>query len=115
MADVAQRLERFYPKTRVEIVTEPPAAPDFAINATPCGLNPGDPLSFDPARLPGATLVCDIIMKPKDTRLLQAAQARGLRIHHGHHMLDAQIPMYLEFFGMAFPDERTVIDISSQA
>jgi shikimate dehydrogenase len=113
--DVVQRLNQFYPKTKVQVVAEPPAEVDFAINATPLGLNPGDAMPFDPAELADGTLVCDIIMKPKDTRLLEAAQARGLRVHHGHHMLDAQIPMYLQFLGLPFPDERTVIDIASRA
>jgi shikimate dehydrogenase len=88
---------------------------DLAINATPCGLQSGDPLPFDPAPLGARTIVCDIIMKPRETRLLQAAQARGMRVHHGHHMLDAQIPMYLEFLGIPFPDERAVMEISSRA
>ena len=60
-------------------------------------------------------MVCDIIMKPKETRLLKAAQARGMRVHHGHHMVDAQVPMYLEFFGIPFPDERSIIEMSSHA
>ena len=110
-----ERLNRYYPKIKVEIAKSPPAAVDLAINATPLGLKPGDPMPFDPASLSAGTLVCDIIMKPKDTPLLQAAKARGLRIHYGHHMLDAQIPMYLEFLGIPYPDERTVIEISSRA
>jgi shikimate dehydrogenase len=114
-ATMLERLNRFYPKVPVEIVTAPPAPVDYAINATPAGLKPGDPLPFDPARLPQGTMVCDIIMKPRETRLLQAAQARGMRVQHGQHMMDAQVPMYLEFLGIAFPDERTVIDISSHA
>ena len=114
-ADMEKRLRRYYPKTEIEIVAKPAAAVDFAINATPCGLQRDDPLPFDPGALSPGTLVCDIIMKPKDTALLQAAKARGLRIHHGHHMLDAQIPMYLKFFGIPFPDEQAVIRISSQA
>jgi shikimate dehydrogenase len=114
-ATMLERLNRFYPKVPVEIVTAPPAPVDYAINATPAGLKPGDPLPFDPARLPQDTMVCDIIMKPRETRLLQAAQARGMRVQHGQHMMDAQVPMYLEFLGIAFPDERTVIDISSHA
>ena len=87
----------------------------LAINATPLGLAPGDRLPFDPARLAAETVVCDIVMKPKETALLRAAQKRGLRVQHGHHMLDAQIPMYLGFFGLASPDEDRVIAIASRA
>jgi len=113
-AEVVERLRRYYPKVPVEIVTAPPGAVDYAINATPCGLKPADPMPFDPAQLPQSTMICDIIMKPKETRLLQAAQARGMRVQHGQHMMDAQVPMYLEFLGIAFPDEQTVIDIASR-
>jgi shikimate dehydrogenase len=113
-AAIHARLAHHYPRTPIELVERPPGPVDFAINATPCGLQPSDPMPFDPALLSDRTVVCDIIMKPKETRLLQAAQARGLRVHHGHHMLDAQIPMYLEFLGIPFPDERAVIEISSR-
>lgn len=110
-----ERLKKHYPSVPVEIAEAPPADLDYAVNATPCGLKPGDPLPFDPATLPQATIVCDIIMKPKDTRLLQAARARGMRIQHGSDMMDAQVPMYLEFLGLPFPDEKHVIEIASRA
>jgi shikimate dehydrogenase len=96
-----ERLKRAYPDLAVELADEPPAALDFAVNATPLGLERAQPLPFDPARLPRGTLVCDIVMQPRETALLQAAQARGLRVHHGSHMLDAQVPMYFEFLGIA--------------
>jgi shikimate dehydrogenase len=112
---VVERLQRYYPKMSVEIVTAPPASVDYAINATPVGLKPDDPMPFDPARLPQSTMVCDIIMKPRETRLLQAAQARGMRVQYGQHMMDAQVPMYLEFLAIPFPDEKSVIEICSRA
>ncbi len=114
-AAIHERLARYYPKTPIEVVDGPPGPVDFAINATPCGLQPDDPMPFDPAVLSAETIVCDIIMKPRETRLLQAVQASGMRVHHGHHMLDAQIPMYLEFLGIPFPDARAVMEISSRA
>ncbi len=114
-AGLIERLRRHHPKMAADVVAAPTASLDYAINATPCGLRPEDPMPFDPSLLPARTLVCDIIMKPRETRLLKAAQARGMPIHHGHHMVDAQVPMYLEFFGIPFPDERRVIEISSHA
>jgi shikimate dehydrogenase len=66
-------------------------------------------------RLAPATIVCEIIMKPKETALLAAARQRGIAIHHGHHTLDAQIPMYLNFVGIPVPDERAVIALASVA
>ena len=46
------------------------------------------------------TVVADVIMSPVETPLLQRARAHGRRIHHGRHMLDHQIPLYLEWFGI---------------
>jgi shikimate dehydrogenase len=112
---VVERLARHFPALRAAVGAASPDEVDIAINATPCGLRPGDPLPFDPAALPARALVCDIIMKPRETALLRAAQQRGLRIQHGQHMLDAQIPMYLDFFGIAHPGEADVIALASGA
>jgi shikimate dehydrogenase len=32
--------------------------------------------------------------------LLQRARTHGRRVHHGRHMLDHQIPLYLDWFGI---------------
>lgn len=71
----------------------------IVINASPLGLQPGDPLPIDPASLAAGTLVCDIIMEPAETALLRAARERGLPVHGGRAMLDHQLPAYLAFFG----------------
>jgi shikimate dehydrogenase len=113
-ASLIERLRRHYPKMAADIVSAPPASLDYAINATPCGLRPEDPMPFEPSLLPAKTMVCDIIMKPKETRLLEAARSRGMKVHHGHHMMDTQVPMYLQFFGIPFPDERSVIERCSR-
>ena len=100
-AEIAiDRLLRHYPDVPVAEVATPPKGVHIAINATPLGLRPGDPLSFDPVTLDSAALVADVIMSPVETPLLQRARAHGRRIHHGRHMLDHQIPLYLEWFGI---------------
>jgi len=73
---------------------------DLAVNATALGLNPGDPLAFDPAGLPPGAVVADIIMQPGRTALLRAAEATGHRTHPGEHMLDHQVDLYRAFFGL---------------
>jgi shikimate dehydrogenase len=112
---IMERLKRHYPGVLAEMADEAPAGVDFAVNATPMGMQPDDPMPFDVGRLPRSTMVCDIIMKPKNTKLLQEAQGRGMHVQYGQHMMDAQVPMYLEFLGIPFPDEKTVIAISSAA
>lgn len=71
---------------------------DLAVNATPLGLRPSDPLPFAVADLAPGTLVADLVMEPHETPLLRAAAARGLPIHHGIHMLRCQIGLYCRFF-----------------
>ncbi len=113
-AAVVERLGAHHPGVPVALVAAPPEPVDLAVNATPCGLKADDPLPFDPAALPVEAMVCDIVMKPKETALLRAARALGLRIHHGHHTLDSQIPMYLSFFGFPVADEHAMIALASR-
>ncbi len=80
-----------------------PAGFDVVVNATSLGLEPDDPLPFDPAAADAGTVVAEIVMKPERTRLIDAAAARGLPVHLGRHMLDHQVPLLARFIG-AFDD-----------
>ena len=73
---------------------------DLAVNATPMGLRPEDPLPFDPGALGPGTLVADIIMKPRETALLRAARDAGCAVQYGEPMLAEQLALYEEFFGL---------------
>ena len=75
-----------------------PSDVDLAVNATPLGLRPDDRLPLDVDRLAPATIVADVIMKPRQTRLLRAAAERGCRTHDGVHMMDHQAPHVADFF-----------------
>jgi shikimate dehydrogenase len=100
-ADAAvARLSKFYPDIPVANVDTPPKGIHYAINATPLGLKPDDPLPFDPMMLTPDVLVAEVIMSPVETPLLQRARTHGRRIHHGRHTLDHQIPIYLDWFGI---------------
>jgi shikimate dehydrogenase len=113
--DLAARLLRHYPALRVEIRDNDPAGYDLVVNATPLGMNPGDPLPVDPTRLDRNTFVGEVVLKSEMTPLLEAAAARGCRVQVGTDMLFEQIPAYLEFFGYgtATPEElREVAQIS---
>ncbi|MER5355074.1 shikimate dehydrogenase [Kitasatospora sp. NPDC002551] len=89
---------------RVSAAAEPPSDTDLAVNATPLGLDPADPLPFDPARLPPGALVADIVMTPAETPLLRTAAALGLPTHPGAPMLTEQLPLYRDFFRLPTPD-----------
>ncbi len=75
------------------------ASYDMVINATPLGLHSDDAMPFDVHSLSANCLVCDIIMVPERTALIDAAEARGLKVHLGRHMLDYQMQLIGEFIG----------------
>jgi len=100
-ADAAlKRLTKHYPSVPTALIDTPPKGIHYAINATPLGLKTGDPMSFDPMQLDPDVIVAEVIMSPVETPLLQRARTHGRRIHHGRHMLDNQVPLYLEWFGI---------------
>ena len=97
---LAQRLQKHYPQIQVRTGDKDPAGLDLVVNATPLGMNEGDPLPLDVARLSPSTLVGEVVMRTEMTAFLNAAQARGCRVQIGSDMLFEQIPAYLEFFGL---------------
>lgn len=97
---LVDRLGAYWPG-RVVAMTGPDLRDvDIAVNATPLGLRGDDPLPFPLDLLPPTAVVADIVMKPRETRLLREAAARGLRVHHGIHMLEGQLDSYRAFFGL---------------
>ena len=97
---LADRLRAQYPKLDVRTGSNDPAGFDLVVNATPMGMNDGDPLPMDMSRLAANTFVGEVVMKNEMTAFLKAAQARGCRFQVGTDMLFEQIPAYLEFFGL---------------
>ena len=95
---LGQRLQAQYPAIVVNLHTNDPDGYDLVVNATPLGMNEGDPLPIDMARLAPKTFVGEVVMRHEMTAFLVAAQQRGCRIQVGSDMLFEQIPAYLEFF-----------------
>jgi shikimate dehydrogenase len=93
------RLQKHYPAIQVRAGSSDPAGQHLVVNATPLGMNAGDPLPIDINRLEASTFVGEVVMKSETTAFLAAAQARGCRTQVGADMLFEQIPAYLEFFG----------------
>jgi shikimate dehydrogenase len=68
----------------------PEAAPDAEaiVNATPLGMEDGDPLPIPIEYLDGGKTVCDAVYRPgKETRLVKQARERGVRVVTGERML----------------------------
>ena len=111
---LAERLRAHYPEVDVQTGSRDPHGYDMVVNATPLGMNDGDPLPLDVSRLSPGTFVGEVVMKHEMTPLLQAAQARGCPFQVGTDMLFEMIPAYLEFFGFgtATPEAlRAVADV----
>lgn len=97
---LAQRLRTHHPGIRVGTGSNDPTGHDIVVNATPLGMEPGDPLPVEVSRLHPRTFVGEVVMRETMTAFLRAAQARGCRFQVGTDMLFEQIPAYLEFFGL---------------
>jgi len=96
---LGQRIRTHYPAIDVRTGSNDPAGFDLVVNATPMGMNDGDPLPLDVSRLAPSTFVGEVVMKTEMTAFLQAAKDRGCAVQVGSDMLFEQIPAYLEYFG----------------
>ncbi|MFM9900009.1 MAG: shikimate dehydrogenase family protein [Polaromonas sp.] len=96
---LAARLTQHYPQLAVRTGSNDPADHDLVVNATPMGMNEGDPLPMDITRIAPTTFVGEVVMRTEMTAFLSAAQARGCPVQVGSDMLFEQIPAYLEYFG----------------
>jgi shikimate dehydrogenase len=96
---LASRLRANYPSLTATTGSNDPAGFDLVVNATPMGMNAGDPLPMDVARIASTAYVGEVVMRAETTAFLAAAQARGCTVQVGTDMLFEQIPAYLEYFG----------------
>lgn len=93
------RLKEHHPQIDVQTGSNDPQGYDLVVNATPMGMNPGDPLPIDMDRVSSNTFMGEVVMKTEITPFLAAARAKGCATQVGTDMLFEQIPAYLEFFG----------------
>ena len=96
---LGQRISEHYPSVNVQLGSNDPQGHDLVVNATPMGMNEGDPMPMDVSRIAPETFVGEVVMKTEMTAFLSAAQQRGCRVQVGSDMLFEQIPAYLEYFG----------------
>jgi shikimate dehydrogenase len=96
---LGQRLKANYPALDVAIGSNDPAGHTLVVNATPMGMNEGDPLPMDVSRIAPEAFVGEVVMRQEMTAFLTAVKARGCRYQVGSDMLFEQIPAYLEYFG----------------
>ena len=90
-------LRKAYPGIHADTRADSLGRAGLAINATSLGLHAGDPMPFDPARLPADAALFDIIAA-RDTELMAACAARGLRVVGGKPMIDHQVAAQIAFW-----------------
>lgn len=96
-AQLLERLQRQHPQLVLAVAGRDPGGHELVVNATSLGLRAGDALPLDAQGLQADQIVAEIIMDPADTALLQAARARGCRVHEGAPMLACQVRLMAAF------------------
>jgi shikimate dehydrogenase len=96
-SDLARAVKTAFPQVEVTAAAGDGQGCDILLNATPVGMRESDPLPCDPAAVPSAAVVSDVITKPEITPFLAAAQARGCTITSGKDMFEAQIRLVTAF------------------
>jgi shikimate dehydrogenase len=74
-----------------------PTGCDLVCNATPMGMEDGDPLPVDAALLTSSMFVGDVIAGHGVTPFLQAAEAAGCNTANGGHMVEAPQDVMADF------------------
>ena len=87
------------------------AAADLVVDATPLGLHPDDPISFDPNLLNPGGLVMDLVYNPPETELLAAARDMGIDTLNGLGMLIHQAALSWAIW----TGERAPIEVMKKA
>ncbi|MEO1985739.1 MAG: shikimate dehydrogenase [Martelella sp.] len=105
---LAAGLQAAYPGLALSTGSNDPTGFDIVVNATPLGMNAGDPMPMPVERFSESSFVGEVVMKSEETAFLAAARARGCRTQVGIDMLFEQIPAYLEFFGYPSTDAATL-------
>ena len=105
-------LERLHPGLAVSDEVLPDRPVHVAINATPTGMLPNDPLPYPLEMLTGASVFADAITRPAVTPWLAEAERRGALIQTGEEMAVAQVPVLLSY--LRFTNEDGELPISDE-
>jgi shikimate dehydrogenase len=98
--DLAERVAKNYPNVKVLVGTASPVGQDLIVNGTSLGMASGDAYPLNVEELQAHQTVAEIIMTPTMTPLLEAAKAKGCKIHFGLPMLQCQIELMAQFMGI---------------
>lgn len=89
--NLAKLVAQSFPDCRLQVGPPSPQGHEIIINATPVGLKAEDPYPLDIDGLCPDMTVVDIIMDPRETKLLHYARELGCRVQYGQPMMDCQM------------------------
>ncbi|WP_292451875.1 NAD(P)-binding domain-containing protein [Mesorhizobium sp.] len=93
---IAESVNKGFKREIAKAGTPEPEAAQLVVNATSLGLRDSDVLPLDAELLqPGMTLA-EVIAEPETTRILGMAQAKGVEIHSGIHMITGQARLIVD-------------------
>ena len=98
--DLKERILSLHPQADIRIGTDDPSGHDLVVNGTSLGMKATDALPLDVSKLTPAQYVCEVIMEPKITPLLQAALDKGCPVQYGAPMLACQIQLMAQMLGV---------------
>jgi shikimate dehydrogenase len=96
---LAADLQRAHPSLPARAGAPRPGEFDLLVNATPAGMQAGDPLPWPVEDLRAGTIVGDVTTKPEITPFLAAARERGCAVLTGRDMVEGQLAAIFRFFG----------------
>ncbi len=89
-----------------------PHQADVAINTTPLGLQPSDPLPLESRVAPPLRAALDMVYRPAETRWVLALRAAGVTAQDGREML---LQQGIAAFGRFFPETPAPVDVMRAA
>lgn len=99
---LVERIAANFPSVKASASTiSDPSNVDIAVNASPMGMKPDDPLPFQVSDLRPGAVVAEFVMKPAITRLLEAARSAGHQIALGENVMGYQEPEVVAFLAAA--------------
>lgn len=98
--DLCRRIRAACPEASVSTGGPDPLGHDIVVNGTSLGMRPDDPIPLDVTGLTPGMIVAEVVMEPAITPLMAEAEARGCRTHPGRPMLEQQLELMADFFGL---------------
>lgn len=99
--NIVARVSAAFPTLCCRVGVADPVGHDLIINAVSVDTWVAGSPPFELARLASGMIAAETMSKPDNTPFLEAAAARGCKVHYGRYMLDSQLRLISDFIGIA--------------